>query len=67
MKEAIISRPPEPLGQGMLQDQGDKILTPLAAGLHLTGFTVTVLEGHMGTVILQQIAITDDTPIEVAR
>jgi hypothetical protein len=47
----------------MLKYQSDKIFTPKGSGFHRIGFAVFVSEGHMGTIVFDDIPIADDTPV----
>ena len=66
MQKTIISRSSKALGQGVLQDKGNKVLSFQPTALHLFRGAVFVLKGDEVTIIINDVVVTDHTPIEIA-
>jgi hypothetical protein len=67
VQKAIIPGPSKTLRQGVLQDQGNKVLAFHPSGSHLLRGAVFVLKGDEVTVIINDVVIADDPTVEIAR
>ena len=63
MKKAVISDPPESLGQNMLKHKIQKILPFQGSVLSLARFAFSVLKCHPSIMISHDILFTKHSPI----
>ena len=67
MQEAIVSDPTKGFGQDMLQDKPYEVVAFDGAVEAFAGTAFDVFEGDVAILIGDNIAFTDDAPVEVAR
>lgn len=66
MQQAEVSRPMETLGQYVLQYQPEEVCSFQGARFPLSGLAFFIAEGHPIVLQTQDLALTDDTLVEVA-
>ena len=67
MQKAIVAYPPETLRQHMLENQFQKVITRQGPGLGRVGLAVGIPAGDEGAIITDNVLVTDDSPVQVAR
>ena len=66
MQEAVIPRPPETLGQDVLQDQAQKVGTRQRADFGFTALAVAVAKADLAVLAGEDIGLPEHPAIEVA-
>ena len=66
MQKAVVPRPPEALGQDVLQDQAQEVGTGQRAHLRLAALAVAVAKADLAVRARQDVAFPDHPAIEVA-
>jgi hypothetical protein len=67
VQEAIVSDPAKAFGQDMLQDQPHEVMAPQGAVKGFTAAALDVAEGDLALLMGDDLALTDDAPVEIAR
>jgi hypothetical protein len=67
MQEAIVSNPAKALGQDMLEDKPQEVLSFDGAVERLAGAALDVSEGDLAVLMGDDVVFTDDTPVQVTR
>lgn len=67
MQEAIVSDSAKAFGQDMLEDKPQEVFAFDDTKERFAATALDVLEGDIAILIGDDIAFTDDTPVEVAR
>ena len=67
MEKAIVSDPAKAFGQNMLQDKPHKVVAFEGTVERFTGTGLDVLKGDLAVLMGDDVVLTDDTPVEVAR